>query len=76
MATFWERLLIQLTICSLCIMSICYFVFSHFGFEGGTVVLIVPVPVHYLPKAFSKLSDSFRLSFNEMILNLHHKHMP
>ena len=25
------------------------FVVSHFGFEGGTVVLIAPVPVHCFP---------------------------
>ena len=35
---FWKELLIRLTICSLCIMSIC-----NFGSEGGTLVLIEPV---------------------------------
>ena len=45
MATFWERMLTQLIVCSLCIMSICTF----FGFEGRTVVLISPVPGQCLP---------------------------
>ena len=40
-----KELLIRLTVCSLCIMSIFYFSCFLFGFEGGTVVLIVPVPV-------------------------------
>ena len=30
-------------------MSICILVVSHFGFEGGTLVLTVPVPGHCLP---------------------------
>ena len=29
-------------------MSICNFVISHFGFEGGTLVPIVIVPCHCL----------------------------
>ena len=30
-------------------MSVVYLVVSHFGFEGGTVVLIAQVPGHCLP---------------------------
>ena len=58
MVTFLERLLIRLTVCSLCIKSICNFgCFSSqsfsFDFEGGTLVLIVPIPRHYkLPFTF------------------------
>ena len=43
---FGKELLIRLIVCSLCI------VFSHFGFKGGTVVLIAPVPGHCLPLLF------------------------
>ena len=39
----------MLTVCSLCIMSICSFSFSHFGFEDSTLVLIAPAPCHCLP---------------------------
>ena len=31
-------------ICYLCIMSICCFSYSHFGFDDRILVLIVPVP--------------------------------
>ena len=34
---------------SLCIMSICDFVLSHFGLEGETGVLITPVPGYWQP---------------------------
>ena len=36
---FVRELLIRFTICSLCILT----VISHFGFEGGTLVLIASV---------------------------------
>ena len=46
---FEKELLIRLTVCSLCIMSV-ILVVSHFGFVGGTLVLIniAPVPGHGL----------------------------
>ena len=40
---FGKQLPAQLTLCSLCIMSI----FSHFCFEGRIWVLIAPVPGNY-----------------------------
>ena len=46
---FGKELHIRLTVCSLCIPSICTFGVSQCGFEGGTVVLIAPVPGHCLP---------------------------
>ena len=42
-----KELLTRLTIRSLCIMSVIS-VISHFGFEGGILVLIAPIPVHLL----------------------------
>ena len=49
MATFIQKeLLFWLTIRSLCIMSICDFGCFPFGFEGGTLVLMAPVPGHCL----------------------------
>ena len=36
-------MLIRLTVCSLCIISNCLVV-SHYGIEGGTVVLTALVP--------------------------------
>ena len=55
-----KELLIRLTVCSLCIMSICYF---------GTVVLIDPVPGYYLPGTFKTLFNTKLnvLHENEMI---------
>ena len=46
---FEKELLIRLTVCSLCIMSV-ILVFSNFGFVGETLVLIyiAPVPGHGL----------------------------
>ena len=43
---FGKKMLTRLTICSICIFTICYLVISRFGFEGGIWGLIVPVPVH------------------------------
>ena len=40
---------IWISLCYLCILSICYLVVYHFGFEEGTVVLVVLVPGHFLP---------------------------
>ena len=53
-ATFLKRLpigrelLIRFTVCSVCVLTYCDFVVSHFGFEGGTLVLIASVPGHCL----------------------------
>ena len=52
MASFWER-----DVHSVKRMFSLYYVyslfcFSHFGFEGWTVVLIVPAPGHCLPFTF------------------------
>ena len=41
---FGKELLTRLTICSLCIMSICNLSYFPFSFEGGIWVLIAPVP--------------------------------
>ena len=41
---FGGRLLTRLTICSLCILTICYISFSRFGFEVWIWVLIASVP--------------------------------
>ena len=50
---YGKELLILLTVCSLCIMSILILVIFHFGFEGETLpVLIAPVPCHCLPFYF------------------------
>ena len=49
-----EKLLTRLSVCTVCIMSICNFSCfeSHFGFEDRTVVLIVLVDVYCLPFTF------------------------
>ena len=49
MPSIWKKLLIRLTVCSLCSMYICIFVVSHFGFEDETVVLIAPALGQCLP---------------------------
>ena len=41
---FGKELLPRLTICSLCILTLCNFVISRFGFEGWIWVLIASVP--------------------------------
>ena len=38
----------RLALCSHCILSICNYSFSRFGFEGGIWFLIASVPVHCL----------------------------
>ena len=43
---FGKELITRLTICSLCILTICNSVISLFSFEGGIWVLISPVPGH------------------------------
>ena len=61
---FWEILhfisgaeLKWLTVCSLCILTVCNFSYFRFLFEGGIRVLISPVPVRCLfftlPLAYS-----------------------
>ena len=54
MVTFGREVLIRFTICSLCISTYCNFNYSHFGFDGGTLVLIALVPDHCLPFTFCK----------------------
>ena len=47
MATFWGRVARSvINIYFLCIMLICIFFVSHFGFEDGTLVLIAPFSGH------------------------------
>ena len=41
--SFGKELLTRLTICSLCILTICNFVIPHFGFEGWIWFLIASV---------------------------------
>ena len=41
---FGRELLIWFTACFLCIMTYCNSFISQFGFDGGTLVLIVSVP--------------------------------
>ena len=36
----------RLAICSHCLLSICNFDTSHFGYKGGIWLLIAPDPVH------------------------------
>ena len=58
--TFGKELPARLTLCSLCIMSICNLVIPLFGFEGSIWVLIAPVPGHCLLLAF-RLWCMFRI---------------
>ena len=51
LATFWETAAHLVNHFLLGIMSICNSGCFHFGIEGGTVVLIAPVPGHCLPIA-------------------------
>ena len=48
MATFWERAAHSLYCMFSLYFEIVILVISHFGFEGGTLVLIASVPGHYL----------------------------
>ena len=50
---FGKELFIRLTICSLCILTICNLVISRFGFEGGIRVLIAPVSSQCLLLTFT-----------------------
>ena len=52
---FLGQLLTRLTVCSLCIMSICNLSYFPFCFEGWILVLIVAVPGHCLPFTFTDL---------------------
>ena len=45
---FGKELPTRLAVCSHCILSICNFSVSRFGFEGGVWFLIAPVSVHCL----------------------------
>ena len=49
---FGKELPIRLTVCSHCILSICNFSYSPFGFDSGVWFLIAPVPVHCLLVTF------------------------
>ena len=62
---FGKELPTWLTICSLCILTICNFSYFPFGFEGGILLLIVPVPGHcilvtFFSKGKSENSGFFR----------------
>ena len=46
------ELLTRLTICSLCIMTVCILIISRFGFECGFWILIAPVPDHCIRLTF------------------------
>ena len=64
MATFGKDLLVWLTVCFHCIMSISNFDCFLFCVLGGTVVLIVSVPGHCLPFALDAMTAIFiRLFF-------------
>ena len=45
---FGKELPTRLTICSLCILTICNLDVSCFGFKGVIWVLIAPVPGHFI----------------------------
>ena len=50
-------LLIPLTVCSFCSMSICNVGCFPFGFEGATMVLMAPVPGNCLPFTFDLVNS-------------------
>ena len=52
-----ESCLIRFTVCSLCILSYCYFSYYPLWVEGGTLVLIAPVPGHGLSFTFQKIKN-------------------
>ena len=55
MATLWERAAhLEYHMSSLYFDLFVILVISHFGFEGGTSVLIASVPGHHLPLTFHK----------------------
>ena len=47
-----KQLLTRSTVCSLCILTKCYFCFSRFAIGGGILVKIAPVPGHCLLVSF------------------------
>ena len=49
---FGKELRIRLTTCSLVLCLFVILVVSYFGFEGGTLILIAPVPDHCLHYTF------------------------
>ena len=48
-------MLTRLTICTLCIVTNCSLSYFPFGFEGGILVLIAPVPGHCILVTFSTI---------------------
>ena len=52
MATSWERAAHLANDVLFVLYLICNLVVSHFGFEGGTIVLIAPIPGHCLSFTF------------------------
>ena len=56
---FGKELPTLLTICSLCILTICNFSYFPFGFEDRICVLIAPVPGHCILFTFRKESSLF-----------------
>ena len=44
------------------------FVVSHFSFEGGTVVLIVPVPGHCLPLTINEKEEETPYFYHVTVL--------
>ena len=61
---FGKVLLIRLTDVLFVLYLFVILVVSHFGFEGGTFVLIAPVPGHCLPFTFSLcLSETLETGF-------------
>ena len=51
--SFGKELPTRLTVCSLCILTICVIsIISRFGFEGGIWVLIALVPGHCIRVTF------------------------
>ena len=64
---FGKELPARLTICSLCILTICNFIFFSFCFHGGILVLIAPVPSHCILVTFSHIS----ISYSQILLFRH-----
>ena len=54
---FEKKLLTRLTICSLCVLTICKFIISRFSFEGWILVLIASVPGLGITFTFSILTS-------------------
>ena len=52
MATFWETAAHSVYRTFSLYFDIVILVISHFGFEGGTLILVAPVPGHFLSFCF------------------------